>query len=317
MQNLRSIDAVAKRGVLEHDVAANRGEGGAGRVVGGFRRRVENVAETGDGEPRLMKILPDLGQPQHRCAHPAGQHVESDELADGQASIDDELRPEVQSSGDHQLVDELHSLTCRVAEADDAKARGHVAGELFFPAALHLRLDRHGLERLDPGHALDQERLVLGAALELLVEPAAEQRRHSQRDRDVEREGAEHDAGQQRRVEEHHRQEHKGEEQVDDEGQRRAGEKIADVLQFAHPRHRIAHAPRLKVGHRQGQQMVEQARAEFDVDAVGGMREQIGPQDSKYGLEDRDGDQSENEDVESAERPVHQHLVDHHLEEQR
>ena len=63
--------------------------------------------------------------------------------------------------------------------------------------------------------------------------------------------------------------------------------------------------------------MVKQPRPEFDVDAVGGMREQIGPQDSKYGLEDRDGDQSENEDVESAERPVHQHLVDHHLEEQR
>src|SRR6516162_11770516 len=55
VQNLRPIDAVAKRGVLEHDVAANRGEGGAGWVVRGLRRGVENVAETGDGEPRLMK----------------------------------------------------------------------------------------------------------------------------------------------------------------------------------------------------------------------------------------------------------------------
>jgi len=55
--------------------------------------------------------------------------------------------------------------------------------------------------------------------------------------------------------------------------------KLRMFLQFAHPRHRIADAPRLEVGHRQSQQVVEQARAEFHVDAVGGVREQIGPQD--------------------------------------
>ncbi len=57
------------------------------------------------------------------------------------------------------------------------KLADDVAGKLLFPAALHLRLDRHGLQRLDAGDALDQEGLVLGAALEFLVEPAAEQRR--------------------------------------------------------------------------------------------------------------------------------------------
>ena len=75
-----------------------------------------------------------------------------------------------------------------IAEAQDPKACGHVAGELLFPAALHLRLDRHGLERLDSGHALDQEGLVLGATPEFLVEPPPEQRRRSRRDRDIERE---------------------------------------------------------------------------------------------------------------------------------
>src|SRR5262249_45057095 len=134
---------------------------------------------------------------------------------------------------------------------------------------------------------------------------------------DVERERAEYDRGQQRRVDEHDRQEHKGEEQVDDEGQGRAGEKIADVLQFAHPRYGIADAPRLKVGHRQSQQVVEQAGTEFDVDAVGGVREQIGPQDAQNGLENRDRQQTDDQDVEGAQAAVHQHLVDDHLEEQR
>ena len=59
----------------------------------------------------------------------------------------------------------------------DPEAGADIAGELLFPAPLHLRLDRHRLERLDAGDALDQKRLVLGAALEFLVEPAPEQRR--------------------------------------------------------------------------------------------------------------------------------------------
>jgi len=130
-------------------------------------------------------------------------------------------------------------------------------------------------------------------------------------------ERAEHDPRQQRRVEKHHRQEHEGEEQVDDEGQRRAGEKIADVLQLAHPRDRVADAPGLEVGHRQGQQVMEQARAELDIDAVGGMREQIGSQYAENGLEHRDRYKTDDQHVESAQRPVHQHLVDHHLEKQR
>ncbi len=160
-----------------------------------------------------------------------------------------------------------------------------VAGELLLPAALHLRLDRHGLERLDPGDALDQEGLVLGTAAEFFVEPTPKQRGRTGGDRDVEREGAEHDEGQERRVIEHHRDEYEGEEQVDDEGERGAGEKLADVLKFAHPGHRIADTPGLEIGDRQRQQVAEQTGAELDVDAVGRMCKQVGPQRPEDRLE--------------------------------
>ena len=65
-----------------------------------------------------------------------------------------------------------------------AEAGGDIAGQLLLPAPLHLRLDRHRLQRLHTRHALDQEGLVLGAALELLVQPLAEQRRRCGRDRE-------------------------------------------------------------------------------------------------------------------------------------
>jgi hypothetical protein len=252
-----------------------------------------------------------------RRAHAAGQDVERDQFADRQGAIDDELGATIEDTCRDDLADELHRLACAVAEAEHPEARGDVAGELLLPAPLHLRLDRHRLERLDTGHALDQKGLVLGAALEFLAQPPPEQRRNPGRYRDIERERAEHDPGQKRRIEEHHAQEDEGEQQVDHERQRRAGEEIADVLQFAHPRYGVADAPRLEIGHRQRQQVPKQARPELDVDAVGGVREQIGPQDSEHGLENRDGHKSEDEDIEGVQGPVHQHLVDDDLEEQR
>ena len=222
------------------------------------------------------------------CGDPPGQHVEGDEFADRERALDDQLGAEIKRQRGDQLADQLHRLARRVAEADDAEARRDIAGELLLPAPLHLRLDRHRLQRLDPVDAFDQKGLVLGAAAEFLVEPAAEERRRPGRDRDIEREGAEHDPGQERRVVEHHRQEDEGEEQVDDQRQRRTGQELADVFQFAHPRHRVAGAPRLEIGDRQRHQMAEQPRPKLDIDAVGGVREQIGPQAPEDRLEHAD-----------------------------
>ena len=97
----------------------------------------------------------------------------------------------------------------------------------------------------------------------------------------------------------------------------RAGEKIADVFQFAHACHRVADAPRLEIGHRQGQQVMKQARAKFDVDAVGGMREQICPQHPQHRFKNRNRHQADSQHVEGAQGAMDQNLVDDHLEEQR
>jgi hypothetical protein len=63
--------------------------------------------------------------------------------------------------------------------------------------------------------------------------------------------------------------------------------------------------------------MMKQARAELDVDPIRGVGKQIGAQDSQCGFEHRDRTQSENQDIEGGQRPVHQHLVDHYLEKER
>ena len=70
-------------------------------------------------------------------------------------------------------------------------------------------------------------------------------------------------------------QEDDREEQIDDQRQCGPGEEVADIFQLAHARDRIADAARLEIGERQRQQMAKQPRAQFDIDAAGGVRRTI------------------------------------------
>lgn len=63
--------------------------------------------------------------------------------------------------------------------------------------------------------------------------------------------------------------------------------------------------------------MAEQAGAEFDVDAAGGVGEEVGAQRREEALEEVDGDQADADHGEGGVALVHQHFVHHHLEEER
>ena len=121
VQHLRPVDAIAKRDMFEHDVAADRRQRGAAGSEGRFGRRIEDVAEPRHRQPRLMEILPHLCESQHRCAHSARKDIKGHQLADGRETIDDELRAKVEDPGGDQLADELDGLARRIAEADDTK----------------------------------------------------------------------------------------------------------------------------------------------------------------------------------------------------
>ena len=96
-----------------------------------------------------------------------------------------------------------------------------------------------------------------------------------------------------------------------------AGEKAADVLELAHPRHRVAHAARLEVGERQCHKVAEQPGAQFDIDAARGVAEHIGAQSVQDALEDHHDDQTDDEYVECRHAFMDQHLVHHNLKKQR
>ena len=148
--------------------------------------RVENVAQPVDRQPRLVELLPHLRKAQHRRADPGRQHLEGDQFADGEIAGNHQPCAKIERRRDHQLVDRLHRLAGVVVQIEDAEAGGDIAGELLLPASLHLRLDRHGFQRLDARDAFDKKRMVFRAAPEFFVEAAAKQRRSASGKRDIE-----------------------------------------------------------------------------------------------------------------------------------
>ena len=104
LQRLRPVDAIAEGDVLETDLAPDRRQRGACRIEGRLGRGVEDVAQPLDRDPRLMEILPDLREPQHRRADPPGEHVERNQLADREFAIDDHLGAEIEDNAVTSLL---------------------------------------------------------------------------------------------------------------------------------------------------------------------------------------------------------------------
>ncbi len=65
---------------------------------------VEDVAEPLDGDLHLLKILPQLRQPQDRLDRLPGDHVEGDERAHRQLAGHHRMRPEQQGQGGRHLA---------------------------------------------------------------------------------------------------------------------------------------------------------------------------------------------------------------------
>ena len=63
--------------------------------------------------------------------------------------------------------------------------------------------------------------------------------------------------------------------------------------------------------------MAEQPRAQLDVDAVGRVGEEIGAHDAEQGLGNREADDGDGHHLQRGKAAMHEHLVDHDLEEER
>src|SRR4051812_36722383 len=114
MDDGRAIDAVAERNTIEGNIATDGRQRSPRCVECRLGRRVQNIAKPSYRNPRLMKVLPELSQAQHRLGHAPGQHIEGNEFSNAHLTRDDEMSTEVKRQGRHQLADKLDRLAAPI-----------------------------------------------------------------------------------------------------------------------------------------------------------------------------------------------------------
>ena len=282
-----------------------------------FGAGVQDVAQPRHRDAGLLEVGPELRHAHDRLRDALREHVEGDELAHAQLVVHHEPGAVPERGGADEFADQVDAFMAVGRQGLRLEAGRDVGRELVVPAFRDGRLQGAGLDGLDAGHGFDQQRLVLGTARELLVQARAQDGHEHQAQRHVERQAHEHDERERHAVGEHHGDEDRAEQDVEHERERVAGEEAADVLQLAHARHRVADAAGLEVSQGQPQQVAEQPRAEFHVDAARGVAEHVGAQHRQNALEQHDDHEADHEHVERGQAAMHEHLVHHDLEEQR
>ena len=260
LQDLGCVRAIAQGDATQFDAALERGHGD--HVL---RRRLgrgeEDVAEALDRDLDLLEILPELRQAQDGLDHLSGDHVEGDEFADCHLAVHHGLGADEEHQRRRRLGDELHEVLPDGAEDAGVEGGADVVGEALLPLHLHDRLDARGLQRQRADHALDEELLRAGAAIELLGDLLLQHRAQHGGDHQIDRDRQQHDERQHRRIDEHHHEEDDGEDQIEERGDALPREERPDRLQFAHARHGLAGGAGLEIGERQAEEVREQARA--------------------------------------------------------
>ena len=192
-----------------------------------------------------------------------------------------------------------------------------IGGQLGVPAFGKAGLQGAGFDGLDAGDGFHQHGLVLGPTGKLLIQAGAQKGHYRQAQAEVQRQTDQHNQGQRHTVEEHDGDKDHREHHIQQHCHGIARQEAANVLQLTHAGNAVPHPPRLKISQGQLHQMPKQLGPQLHIDPAGGVAEHIAAQGIQDGLKDYDHHQADDQHVQRSHTPVHQHLVHHHLEEQR
>ena len=256
-QDFRTIWAIAKRHLIKHHLTGHLGKRRPVRIVGGFRLRIEHIAQSLHRHADLLKLLPEIDHPQQRPRDLCRQHIEGDQLADTQTPFDDPIGPHPQYGHRRHLLNQCRGLTGHDHHAGGAETRLHITGQLLFPLTQERGLHGHGLHGLNPADRLNKEGLVLCPPRELFVQPRADHGCDGDREEGITRQRRHNHQRQHRAVEPHDDEKDHGKQHIEHDRDRMARQKLPDMLQLTHPGDRIPHPPRFKIGQRERQNMAK------------------------------------------------------------
>jgi hypothetical protein len=87
-----------------------------GLAAGDFGAGVEDVAQALHGNGGLLEVGPQLRQAHDGVGRPGRQHVEGDQLADGELAFNDQLGAHIHDGDSDQLADQRNDCRCATVE---------------------------------------------------------------------------------------------------------------------------------------------------------------------------------------------------------
>ena len=149
-------------------------------------RAVHDDAEHADGEEGLLVFVDESDDVDQRSGDAPGEHLEGDELTDGEIAGEDRERADPDDGDEHEFFDEAGERLGRDGNLRHAEIARDRKCRRVVPFALLRGLEREGLHGADAVDGLDQHRLALAfchvqlfeAVLERLDEDRDDQCHH-------------------------------------------------------------------------------------------------------------------------------------------
>ncbi len=316
LQHIGQIGRIAKTHPVKDDIAPER-RPGAMSVRAPFLPGIHDQAQFFHRQGRLLILIDQAHQSHQRRGHPAGQHLEGDQGADGQGAVKHLAGPHPDEDDRHHPLQKLGERFGGDRDLADPKLHADGPGHLVFPLLAQQRLDGHGLDR---GHAVDGlNQHGLPAALGIVEGVQASFEGDDQHpDHQGDRQGEDqNNAGELKAVEEEKGQEDKERGGLEHGEKDVAGQKIADLGGLLHMLGQNTGGNMLEEIKRQVEQMSKGPPGHPQIDLVGGMQQQIIAEKIEAGVDRQGRGHTDSQDMQGGEGLIDQDLVDDDLEKDR
>ena len=215
----------------------------------------------------------------------------------------------------HQAFEEGHQGVGGHGDLADPKVHVHGARRAVLPVAAALGLHGQRLDRAHAGDGLHQHGLALGLGVVEGLEPGAEGGDQAEHHRGDDAGEDQDDEGELDRVEEQHRQQDDQHGGIEQGEKQPPGEELADLLRLLHVAGDDPGGAGLEVGDGQFQQVGEGLLRQADVDAVGGVEQEVLAQEGEHRIEQQGERHPAGQDIQGRVALVDDDLVDDQLHE--
>ena len=281
-----------------------------------FLWTIDHIAKPLDGERDFLEILPTLCEAHEWCGDIARDDTEGDKLTESQVALNDQNSAIPEHSEVTQSTEQRRHRVHRRGGQNGMETCADKAGIAFLPLPTRGLFNISSLERLHTRECLDEVGLRFGPLLGTAADLGLKDRCSEERDACHEWHNKKSHDCQLHIIEKHDCHVDYGKEGIQADGERCAGEELADIFEFVQAGCDLPHGTALEVAEREFVEVIHDPRTNCEVDAVRGVDKQVGADGCKRDSGNGDQHKKHAEDIQGIDRILDQDLVDDNLREE-